>query len=188
MPIDAKSLAVGETISIQSTVRGEKFSVGSLHVDSDSGKLFTVSLSTGEAAVIDIASRKVDKVFKVEGALNAIGVDYDAASKRLLVAAQDSDNLLIVDAESGKTLHDVKVGAGALNVAFEPVSKLVYVANREAGTVTVVDLDGKIVANLDVSPLANHVVADGKGAVYAVNKSRNPEDPSGDRITKIVRK
>ena len=80
----------------------------------------------------------------------------------------------------------VTYGAGALNVAFEPVSGLAYVTNRGAGTVTVVDGDGKVVGNLDGGTFPNHVREDGKGNVFAVNKSRGAEDPKGDRITRIT--
>ncbi|WP_425530588.1 YncE family protein, partial [Stenotrophomonas maltophilia] len=111
-----------------------------------------------------------------------------AARNRLYVASQGTDNLLIVDVAAGKVLHDVPVGAGALNVAFDDASGLAYVSNRGAGTVTVVNGDGKVVANLDGGTLPNHVRADGKGNVFAVNKSRGAEDPKGDRITRITPK
>lgn len=186
--LDARNLAFIKYIEIASTQRGEHFSVGSLQFDAASGKLYTVSLSTGEAAIIDTTSDNVEKVFKVEGARVAIGVAYDAGTNRIFVAGQGTDNLLIVDAESGKTLSDVAVGAGALNVTFDPVEHLAYVSSRDAGTVTVVDPDGNIVANLENAPLANHVISDGKGTVYAVNKSRGADNPRGDRISKIVLK
>lgn len=183
---DAVKLELIENIEIKSTKRGKDFSVASLSFDPESGKLYTVSLATDEVAIIDVASGAVEKVFPAEGALSAIGVAHDAKTNRIFVAGQGSDNLLIVDAESGKTLHDVKVGAGALNVAFDPVSNLAYVSSRGAGTVTAVDADGKIVANLENAPLPNHVFADGKGNVYAVNKSRGADNPQGDRITRIT--
>lgn len=186
--LDAKGLTFTKYIEIASTQRGEDFSVGSLQLDPASGKLYAVSLSTGEAAIIDAAKDSVEKVFKVEGARTAIGVAYDAETNRIFVAGQGSDNLLIVDAASGKTLSNVAVGAGALNVTFDPVERLAYVSSRGAGTVTVVDPEGNIVANLENAPLANHVVSDGKGTVYAVNKSRGADDPQGDRISKIVAK
>ncbi len=182
---DARSLEFVQNIEIRSTKRGEDFSVGSLRFDPSSGKLYTVSLTTSEAAIIDAATLAVDKVFPVEGARTAIGVTYDAQTNRLFVAGQGSDNLLIVDAQSGKTLHDVAVGAGALNVAFDPVKRLAYVTSRDAGTVTVVDVDGNIVANLENAPFSNHVSVDGKGNAFAVNKARNPEDEQGDRITRF---
>lgn len=185
--LDTKSLDFVKYIEIESTQRGENFSAGSLQLDPASGKLYTVSLTTGEAAIIDVASDSVEKVFKVEGARVAIGVAHDAETDRIFVAGQGTDNLLIVDAKSGKTLSDVAVGAGALNVAFDPALRLAFVSSRDAGTVTVVDPDGNIVANLENAPQANHVVTDGKGTIYAVNKGRG-EDPQSDRISRIVMK
>lgn len=183
-----KTLEKLPSIKIDSKVRGEKFSPASVDFDPASGKLFVVSLSTNEVAVIDSTAGKVDKVLPVKGGLSTIGIAYDAADDRIFVAGQGSDNLLILDGKTGDTLHDVAVGAGALNVTFEPVKKHAYVSSRDAGTVTVVDANGKIVANLPVAPFANHVVSDGKGGVYAVNKSMNPDDPNGDRVSLITAK
>lgn len=185
---DAKTLEPAGNIEIKSGKRGENFSVGSLKFDAESGKLFTVSLSTDEAAIIDAASGEVEKVFPIEGSRGAIGVAYDGKTKRIFVASQGSDNLLIVDAESGKTLHNVPVGAGALNVAFDPVSSHAYVSSRGAGTVTVVDVDGSIVANLENAPFANHVAVDGKGDVFAINKAQGQDNPASDRISRIAPK
>jgi len=183
---DARAVEPAGNIEIKSGKRGESFSVGSLKFDAESGKLFTVSLSTDEAAIIDAASGKVEKVFPIEGSRGSIGVAYDGKTGRIFVAAQGSDNLLIVDAGSGKTLHNVPVGAGALNVAFDPVANLAYVSNRGAGTVTVVDPDGNIVANLENAPAANHVAIDGKGDVFAINKAQGEDNPANDRISKIT--
>ncbi len=186
--IDTKTLQVTKTIEIKTGVRGadKSFSPMSLELDRANHKLYTVSMSTEEAAVIDTRSDAVEKVFVVEGAKSASGVAFDAKTNRLLVASQGSDNLVIVDAASGKTLHDVKVGAGALNVAIDHNRGLAYVANRGSGTVTVVSLDGKIVANLAGGSLPNHVIEDGKGSVFSVNKARGTEDPLGDRITRFT--
>lgn len=183
---DTKTNEWVKNIDIRSNVRGESFSPASLKLDAAAGKLYVVSLSTAEVAVIDTATDAVEKVIPVKGALNAIGIGYDAETGHILVAGQNSDSLLVVDAASGETLRNVPVGAGSLNVVFEPQSKLAFVANRDAGTVTVVDRDGAIVANLDASPLPNHLFADGRGNVILVNKSRNPEDPAGDNITVIA--
>jgi DNA-binding beta-propeller fold protein YncE len=180
---DAKAPAFTKDLEIATKVRGEEFSPASMKLDAAAGKLYVVSLSTAEVAVIDTATDTVENVVPVKGALNAIGVAFDAEAGRILVAGQNSDSLLVVDAASGETVQTVPVGAGALNVVFDPSSKLAFVASRDAGTVTAVDRDGNIVANLPVSPLPNHVSLDGKGNVIVVNKSRNPEDPSGDNIT-----
>ncbi|MET4615468.1 DNA-binding beta-propeller fold protein YncE [Stenotrophomonas sp. 2619] len=183
---DAKTFKALEPITLASGVDDEKFVPMSLVLDEASGKLFTVSIGTPEAAVIDVASGKVDKVIDLGNSISASGVAYDAQQNRLYVASQGTDNLLIVDVASGKVLHDVAVGAGALNVAFDPKAGLAYVTNRGAGTVTVVDRNGKVVGNLDGGTFPNHVRADGKGNVFAVNKSRGTDDPKGDRITRIA--
>jgi DNA-binding beta-propeller fold protein YncE len=185
---DTNTLEKLPSVKIESKVRGEKFSPASIDFDPASGKVFVISLSTNEVAIIDSVAGKVDKVLPVKGGLSTIGIAYDAADDRIFVAGQGSDNLLILDGKTGETLHNVAVGAGSLNVTFEPVKKHAYVSSRDAGTVTVVDANGKIVANLPVAPFANHVVADGKGGVYAVNKSMNPDDPNGDRVTLITAK
>ncbi len=185
---DAKTLEQLPNIEIPSSIRGKTFTPASLELDAKTGKLYTVGLSTGEAAVIDGATGKVEKVFALPNARSAIGVAWNPVAKRLLVASQGSDNLLIVDPETAEVVHDVYVGAGALNVAYEPVSGLAFVSNRVAGTLTAVDADGNVVGNFSGGSFPNHVHEDGKGAMYAINKARGTDDPEGDRITRIVPK
>jgi len=194
---DTKKLEFIKNIDIQSSIKPaggpnrfgaapKAFSPLSLKVDLVNHKLYSVSMGTNEVAIINTQTDEVEKVFPVEGALSAMGVAVSAKTNRLLVAAQGSDNLLIIDLATGKTLHDVKVGAGPLNVAVDSARGWAYVSNRAAGTVTVVDLDGKIVANLPGGSYPNHVAEDGKGTVYLINKTRGSEDPEGDRVTRII--
>ena len=184
--IDTGSLEIIKNIEIRSSKRGrEQFGTASLALDKDSSKLFTVSLTTNELAIIDLETEEVNKVIPVKDALSAIGVAYDPETKRAFIASQGSDNLSIVDTESGETLHSVPVGAGSLSVTYDPVNKVAFVSNRGAGTVTAVSPDGQIVANLDGGSNPNHIIADGKGHVYAINKSRGEDDPTGDRISRI---
>lgn len=184
---DTETLEVLPPIVIKSKVRGETFGTMSLELDPTSHKLFTVSMPTNEAAIIDLASGAAE-VFPLPTARNASGVAYDAKDGLLFVASQNSDNLLIVKAATGEVLSDTPVGAGSLNVAFEPVSRLAFVANRGAGTITAVDTTGKIVANIDAGTLPNQLRADGKGNVWAVNKSRGENDEAGDRLWRITPK
>lgn len=157
-----------------------------LDIDEPGGKLVTVSLSTPEAAIVDLKTGEV-KVHALPGAKAASGVAYDPQEGLIFVASQATDNLLILKADTGEVLHDVAVGAGALNVAFDPVGRLAYVANRGAGTVTVVSPQGEIVANLDIGGMPNQLRADGKGNIWAVNKGAQG-DEAGDRIWKITPK
>ena len=181
---DSKTLEKLDPIVIQSAQRGEDFSVMALDVDPESGTLVTVSMTTDELAVVDLDSGEVE-VHPLPGAVRASGVAYDPQEGLVFVASQDTDNLLIVKAETGEVLHDVDTGAGALNVTFEPVNRLAFVANRGAGTITAVNTDGEVVANIDAGTYPNQLRADGKGNVWAVNKSRGADDEEGDRIWKI---
>lgn len=188
MVFDAKTLQALPPIEIQSGVRGEKFAPMSLALDEATGKLYTVSISTPEAVVIDGAGGKVEKVIALPNAASASGAAWDSDRKRVLVASQGSDNLLIVDPESGAAVHDVYVGNGPLNVVYDPRVKLAFVSNRGAGTVTVVDADGRIVANLDGGSAPNHLHDEGRGHVYLVTKARGAEDPRGDQVIRITAK
>lgn len=183
---DAETPAVRKHISIESGVRGEQFAVVGMHLDPALHKLYAVSLKTNEAAVIDAKTEQVEKVFPIQGAKTPMGVAHDPQTDRLFITAQGSDNLLIVDAKTGQTLHNVTTGAGALNVVFDPVKRLAYVTNRGAGTLTVVDPDGNIKANLELGTYPNHAVVDSKGVVYAVNKAKGQDDAEGDRITRVM--
>lgn len=184
---DARTLEVVARVAIQSGVRGETFSAASLDFDAANGKIYVVSNSTNEVAIIDTATDTVDKVIPVPGARSTIGVAHDEQTNRIFVAAQGTDNLIILDAETGAVVHDIPVGAGALNVAFNPTSRRAYVSNRGASTITVVNPDtGAIVANLGPAPLANHVTADGRGGVYAVTKSGGEGATNNDSIMHIT--
>ncbi|MFC3628006.1 YncE family protein [Paracoccus angustae] len=181
---DTRTLERLDPIMVPSNVRGEEFGTMALDLDAKTGTLVTASLNTPEAAVIDLNSGAV-KVFQIKGAQGTAGAAYDAQDGLLFVTAQKTDNLLILKADTGEVLHDVAVGAGPLNVTFDPVSRHAFVANRGSGTITVVDTQGKIVANLDAGSFPNQLRADGKGNVYAVNKSRGENDDAGDRVWRI---
>ncbi|WBU63024.1 Vgb family protein [Paracoccus aerodenitrificans] len=173
---NSETLEELDPIVIEPVGRGAEFSVMSLDIDAEGGKLVTVSLASPQAAVVDLASGEV-KVFPLPGAGSASGAAYDPQDNLLFVASQQTDNLLILNAETGEVLHDVEVGAGALNVAFEPESRLAFVSNRGSGTITVVNTDGEVVANLEGGYQPNQLRADGRGNVYAVNKSNGEDGP-----------
>ncbi|MFC4253925.1 hypothetical protein GRI97_00730 [Altererythrobacter xixiisoli] len=176
---------VAKTITIQSGVRGEEFSAASQSLDATNHKLYVVSLSTAEVAIINTQTDAVEKVLRVPGVRQAIGVSNDPQTGRIFVAAQGSDNLVVLDGNTGNVIADTPIGAGALNVAFDPVKRLAYVANRGAGTIAVTDVDGKIVANLGPAPMANHVSVGPNGTVFAVDKSAAARGEEGDTVLRI---
>jgi hypothetical protein len=159
----------------------DDFSPMSLALDEVSGTLVTVSASSAKAAIIDVASGSVAEAALPNGVSRASGVAYDPATGRIYVASQGTGDLVVVE-KDGTVVNQVvtatglkdadgkDISSGALNVALDPANSLVYVTNRNAGTITVHDLDGTIRQTIDAGRNPNHVQYDGRGHVYAVNK------------------
>jgi len=171
------------TVHVRSQQRGGEFTAMGLALDPGTGHVYAVSRTSREIAEIDPESGKVVRMIPVPGAANSAGIAFDAENGRLLVASQDSDDLVALEAQSGEVLFRTPVGAGPLAVAVD--HGRAFVANRGAGTVAVVDPDGKIAANLPIGSFPNHVETDGQGNVFVINKARGPEDESGDHITRL---
>lgn len=170
-----------KSITIQTKVGGRgntaKFSAASLSLNAAAHRLFVVSNSTNEVAVINTQTDEVLNVFAVPGAKGTIGVSHDPQTGNIFVAAQGTDNLIVLNGETGAVVADTPVGAGALNVVFDASTRQAYVSNRGANSITVTDANGQIVANLGPAPMANHVSSDGKGTIFAVTKgSGDTED------------
>lgn len=186
---DTEKLAHVADIELKAAKRTREIpSPMSLALDSANGKLYTVSATTNEAFVIDLDKQAVERVIDLPGALDASGVAVAADEQLLFVASQDSDNLLIIDLKDGSVKHNVPVGANALNVLWEPVKKLAWVASRASGTLAVVNAEGRLLANLEAGTFPNHITTDGKGNVFVVNKAKGKDDKTGDRVSRYTMK
>ncbi|WP_323018631.1 YncE family protein [Castellaniella sp.] len=156
----------------------------SLALDAAHQRLYAVSLNTAEAFVIDTASNRQLARYAVPGAQGASGIAVDSQTQRIYVAAQKSGNVTVLDAQDGRVLQQAATGAGALNVVFDPLHRLAYVANRGAGTVTVLNDAGLIQAQIATGSAPNHITIDSQGTAWAlIKKSKN--DPRNDRLIRI---
>lgn len=99
------------------------------------------------------------------------GFDYvtvDAANRRVYAAHGGSRTLLVVDADSGKILGQVRVGPMA-GVAVNPANGHVYTGNGTGRSVSEVDpVSLKEVRSVDVSGSVDAIAYDGtSGRIYA---------------------
>ncbi|SLN56712.1 Virginiamycin B lyase [Aquimixticola soesokkakensis] len=168
---DTQTLELVETIDVPSALRRETFNTMSLALDEADGLLYTVSLTTPEAARIDLASGEVTNI-AVPGGTGAIGVDISEDGALMFVTTPNGDDLKIFDAE-GSELVDVPVGVQPLNVVYVDGAKLAFVANRGSDSLAVVTPEGELVANLPGGPNPNFVEESKDGVVYLVNKARD---------------
>ena len=158
----------------------EEFASMGLELDSAGGVLYVGSASANKVARVDLATRAVDSIPLPDNVQQATGVARDPGTGRLYVVDQGSGTLTVLDKEGAVLSNaatpppapegDGQRGSGALYAAFDSVNRLLYVANRNSGTITVHDADGGLVQTLDSGPLPNEVRADGRGNVYAVTK------------------
>ena len=156
----------------------------SVALDEAAGKLYVVA-DTDQIYVIDETTLAIDKVFNLKGVKDAMSVAVAPEEGLLFVVGQSTDNVQILNAADGTVKADVKVGANPLAVVWEPVHKQAWIANRASDSVAVVDANGNLTANLMGGSYANHVFTDGKGVVWALNKSRGATDTTGDHISRF---
>lgn len=186
--LDGNTLEFIKSIHVPTQVRarGSNFTTMGLALDATNNRLYTASMGTPELAVINTRTDRVERILTLPNATRATGVAWNPVSRHVGVVSQGTDNLLIVNPENGDVIADVAVGAGSLNVTADPVSGNYFVSNRGSDTLTVVDATGKIIANLDGGSYPNHVNADGKGNIFAVNKARGANDARGDFVRRIT--
>ena len=151
-------------------------------VDSASGRLFTVDLKLNKAYVIDTKNSNQVTSYDLPGANGASGVAYDPANNRLFVANQSSNNAVVLDLGTGKVIADIPTGSQALGAVYS--NGYVYVGNRTAGTVSVINASSlKVEAILPAGTNPNHLSVNPDGSVNVLDKA-----PSNNQIFRIARK
>jgi hypothetical protein len=154
----------------------------------DNGTLVSPSLSTDQVAVIDTAKAVTSPVPEADDGVDssvrfveigdhssagngrgASGAAYDDEDHRIFIASQNDNAVFVADSVTGELIKTVPTGQQALNVTYDKVHKLAYVANLGGTTLTVLDKDGTKVGALPVAK-ANHVTVNDAGVVYAVDK------------------
>ena len=124
--------------------------------------------SAGEAAVIDIAARKVVRRIKLDGCQGPTGSAYDAADRLLLVACQGATAL--VDPTAGRVVQTLPTGQGADGVVYDAARHLAFTPAGRDGTLSVIAMargHGGIVQTLETQKGARTLALDERtGRLY----------------------
>lgn len=184
---DTEKLEHIDTLTFHTPKDRDVFGTMTLELDAENGRIYSVSRAGPHAGWIDLKTGE-SHVFEVSGLSGGSGISHDPETGRMYVTAQDSNNLVVLD-DTGEVIADTYVGAGGVSVVWDASSKQAYVATRAGGTVAVADADGKLIANLPLGDLPNHLVAGPDGAVFALTMfgPKDDDDISG-AVTKITTK
>ena len=97
------------------------------------GNLYIPMRDKSSVYKVDLKEKKIVAHWDVsEKCQEPSGADFDVASNRLLLGCRGklvNPQLVVVDADSGKTVASAPIGRGVDDVIFDPATKLVYTAN-----------------------------------------------------------
>jgi YVTN family beta-propeller protein len=95
--------------------------------------------------------------------------------RRLYVVCENSNSLVVVDAETGKLITEIQVGRRPNDIAVSPDGKTLYVTNRLDDSLTLVDASQLgVVADIPVGDEPHGVLADAAGRfLFVLNTDEN---------------
>lgn len=103
------------------------------------GTVFANIESTGELIVIDTRAAKITHRWPIAGCQGPTGLALDPAHRRLF-AGCGNKIMAVIDADTGKGVATLPIGAGVDATAFDRVTGLAFASNGD-GTLTVVHED-----------------------------------------------
>jgi YVTN family beta-propeller protein len=115
----------------------------------DSSAVFVTLQGTGSLISIDLASGKINWTEPVGPTPAGI---ITRPSGTLLVGVMGSDYIAEVDPTDGKIVRKITTGNGAHNFLAAPDGKTLYVTNRVAGTISVLDAETLAISNTLQAP------------------------------------
>jgi len=102
-----------------------------------SGKLYVNGAGNQEVLRVDTASNQVEARWPVPECTSPHGLAIDPGTRRLFVSCLNK-LLVVVDADNGKIIARVPIGAGSDAAAFDPKRKLIFSSNGIDGTLSVI--------------------------------------------------
>jgi len=100
-----------------------------------SNKIFCACRTSGQVAVIDVASHSVIAVL-------AVGSDpywliHDPINDKIYCANRGSNDVTVIDAASNSVIRTIAVGSAPCALGWNPVDNRIYVANYSSSSISV---------------------------------------------------
>ena len=144
-----------------------------------------------EVVKIDSVKMTVLNHWPLDPGKTPTGLAMDIEHQRLFSGCRGSKTVEVMDADSGKILASLPIGAGVDAVAFDPESQTVFSSNGD-GTLTVIHEDTpdkfQVIQNIATQPGARTLALDaGKHQVWLVTAESKPAtDPQEKRRRVMV--
>ena len=113
--------------------------------DSGNERMYVTNIRDGTVSVIDTTTNTVIKSINVGD--RPIDIAYDSGNKRMYVSNNNNNTVSVIDTTTNKVIDTnpntpqidpIKVGAGPEGIAYDPENELIYVTNRNDGTISVI--------------------------------------------------
>jgi YVTN family beta-propeller protein len=134
----------GITLIDAATEKGTTIPLGGLseyvQVDPKTGIIYQNLEDTSEVVVIDPKKQAVIARYKTAPGQEPTGLALDSEHHRLF-AACGNEKLVVLDADSGKVIATLPIGAGVDFAAYDAALQRIYTANGRSGTMTVIRQD-----------------------------------------------
>ena len=150
------------------------------------GKLFVDGVEQHDIIVIDTKTNVVAAHYPLDGCERPHGIAVDAQARRVFATCINKV-MVVLDADSGKKIATLPIGASSDGAAFDPVRKLVLSSNGEGTLSVIAEKDAAhFVAQADVATAkgARTIAIDpASGTVFlpaaTIAKVDAPEKPRG---------
>src|SRR5262245_49665489 len=119
--ITAIDASTGEVVgTVQAAGDGEEAVIGG------DGLVYVNSEDTAEIVVFDPNSLEVKKRFPIGVAKVPTGLAYDAKTKRLFIGCRNEPKMVVMDADTGKVINSLPIGAGVDYAGFDTETSLIF--------------------------------------------------------------
>lgn len=123
-------------------------------------RLFANTPGADQVTVIDCDKQAVVAEWKLSDAKYNYPAALDEDHHRLFIGCRSPARLLVLDTESGKVVASTETGKGADDMAFDPLTRRIYLACGGSGVITVVQQqDGdqyRTIADVPTAPGARN--------------------------------
>jgi hypothetical protein len=181
--VDAKSAAVVGRLAMQSKKLEASAPDGE-------GNMFTAQRDRNSVVKVDLRARQVVAEWPIEGCVEANGLAFDPANRRLFIGCRGKEPVLaVLDSQSGRLVTRLEIGRGNDGVIYDPDTHKVYASGGVDANLVVyqqVDADTyKLVEATTTRPYARTMALDPKTKKIYLVTAEGTADPS-KKINKAV--